>query len=516
MRKRAILLAIMLAAAPGLALAGGDAAKGKEIYEKRCWWCHGAKGAGDGPAAEFLNPPPRDFTSGVYKWKSTPFDEIIPTDEDFVKMVKGDINHNNIAGWNGMNGTSMPGWGDMLGTQDVNDVIAFIKSLAELGAPQKPAISISGAVSSSKESLERGQKVFKDRCTECHGEEGRGDGTKKLKDDLGFRTWPRNLTKPFTFRVSNKAKDIYTRITVGIPGTQMPSFADPSSQKKLTDEERWDVANYVASIEAPYKKPTESTVINALRVEGEVPDKHDDPAWEKAKYTSFYMVPQLIAAERHFTPSLDTISVKAVYNDKEVAMLVAWDDRTKSLPGNAKAIEIADGDVFEDAVAVQWPVTIPQESEKPYFGMGDAMLPVNIWYWKSESGAGQPQSFKLLNSKGIKDREERDPASVGLKYSATYDKGTWRVVMKRPLKTGDASKDIQFEEGKFIPVAFAAWDGSNKEKGSKHEMTTWCWILMQPPTGSSVYVWPIIVGCIILGAELAWLKSTRGRKKTGE
>lgn len=494
---------------PGAGLAAGNPDKGKEVYDKRCWWCHGEKGDGKGPSAEFLNPPPRDFTAGVYKWKSTPFDEITPSDDDFAKMIKGGRTHNSIAGWTGMNDTSMPGWSDMLGDQEVSDLTAYIKKLGGLEAPQKPPVSLSGEIKPSKESIEKGAKIFKDRCSECHGEAGRGNGTKKLKDDWGARTWPRDLTKAWSFRVSNDPKDIYTRVTAGIPGTQMPSFADPGSNKKLTDEERWDVANYANSLDAAYKKPGDNTVINAVRLDGELPDKADDPAWDKAAFKSYYMVPQIIANDRHFNPSLDSISVKALYNDKDMALLLEWDDRTKSLPGDAKSIEIADGDVFEDAVAVQWPVKIPAESEKPYFGMGDASWPVNIWFWRSESGEGAPQAVKLMNSKGMKEREERDVKEAGLTATGVYDKGAWRVIMRRPLKTGNAEKDIQFEEGKFIPVAFAAWDGSNREKGSKHEMTTWVWILMQPKTGSSVFMWPVIVAAILAGAELLWLASAR-------
>lgn len=509
--KGAVALALFLAVASSAALAG-DAQKGKEIYDKRCWWCHGEQGAGDGPSAELLNPPPRDFTSGVYKWKTTPFDEMAPTDDDFARMIKGGMGHNSIAGWTGMNGTSMPGWADMLSDKEVAGLTAYIRQFAELGPPQKPFISIpSGSV--SKEGMERGKKIFQDRCSECHGEEGRGDATKKLKDDSGFRTWPRDLTKAWTFRVSNDPKDIYTRVSVGIPGTQMPSFADPSNTKKLTDEERWDVANYVSSLDAPYKKPGDNTVINAKRLDGALPENPEDPAWEQVRFTSLYMVPQLIAKERHFTPSLDSISVKAVYNDIEIALLLEWDDRTRSLPDNQKAVEIADGVVYEDAVAVQWPVKLPEEGEKPYFGMGDAALPVNIWQWKSEASSTSPQVVKLLNAKGFKNVEERDASKAGLKAAGIYNKGTWRVVMKRPLTGGDPEKDIQFSEGRFIPVAFAAWDGSNQEKGSKHEMTTWYWILMQPGTSGTVYVWPAVVGILILGFELVWLKSARGRKK---
>lgn len=43
-----------------------DAAKiaeGRALYEQRCVSCHGLGGKGDGPAAAYLNPKPRDHTS---------------------------------------------------------------------------------------------------------------------------------------------------------------------------------------------------------------------------------------------------------------------------------------------------------------------------------------------------------------------------------------------------------------------------------------------------------------------
>ena len=54
------LLVSLFMTAPVLA-AGGDAEKGKIVYEKRCIWCHGAEGDGLGAAEKFLNPPPRNF-----------------------------------------------------------------------------------------------------------------------------------------------------------------------------------------------------------------------------------------------------------------------------------------------------------------------------------------------------------------------------------------------------------------------------------------------------------------------
>jgi mono/diheme cytochrome c family protein len=48
-----------------------DAAKGKQVYEIYCVTCHGPKGDGQGPVGKTLNPPPRDFTMGDFKYGGT-------------------------------------------------------------------------------------------------------------------------------------------------------------------------------------------------------------------------------------------------------------------------------------------------------------------------------------------------------------------------------------------------------------------------------------------------------------
>ena len=478
----------------------GTAAKGKEIYEKRCTWCHGAEGDGAGAAKDRLNPPPRDFTSGNYKIRSSDFADPTPNDEDIFRMVR-----------DGMPGTAMPGWSDIVSEQDMWDLVAYVKTFAKYEKPPAKQVDFGTQIKSSAESIEKGKKLFEDgdRCVECHGKTGKGSAGKRLKGDNGERTWPRNLTKPWTFRGSNDPKDIFTRISTGIAGTAMPSFADPSSKKKLTDEERWHVANYVASLAKNKDKMVnaENTVIKADVVEGELPNTPDDERWEKSTPTTFYTVPQIIGGERYFTPSNDTITVRAMYNNKMIAMLLEWDDRTKSIPGDELAGKIADAPLEEDGVAVQLPVTIPKEMQKPYFGMGDAAHPVNIWHWKSGT-TGATETVSLLNSKGFKEIEKRDAAGVGLKAKASYSDGTWKVLMYRPLTTSTPDKDIQFSEGRFIPIAFAAWDGSNNsEKGSKHTMTTWYWLLLKPATGAKPLITALIVAGLFVGGLLWWARS---------
>ena len=67
---RLALSTALLAAAP-LALAGieqGNAAKGKTLYTTYCVTCHGATGDGQGVVGKTLDPPPRDFTKGDFKF----------------------------------------------------------------------------------------------------------------------------------------------------------------------------------------------------------------------------------------------------------------------------------------------------------------------------------------------------------------------------------------------------------------------------------------------------------------
>ncbi len=470
----------------------GDAEKGEAVYVKRCLQCHGEEGDGLGPAAERLNPPPRDFTLGLFKIISSAFDADLPNDDDLFRMVR-----------DGMPGTAMPGWSDLLSDNDMWNVIAYIKTFAELEGEPEGQVDYGVQVNSSPESIAAGKKFFHadDRCSECHGAEGKGDAIKKLKNDNGERTWPRNLTKPWTFRASNDPKDIYTRISAGIPTTQMPSFADPKSKKKLSIEERWNVANYVASLAKTVRvvRP-ENTVIQAVRIESALPSSPDDPAWDKAPPSTFFMVPQIVGKTRFFKAANDTVSVRALYNLKNVSLHLEWDDRTKSIPGDAEAQKISDEELAEDAIAVQFPNTIPDGMEKPYFLMGSAAKPVTLWRWSSGTKEKQ-ETVALIDAKGIGEQKPRDTA--GLTAKGSYRNGTWRVVMTRPLTTAAANKDLQFEEGRFIPIAFFAWDGSNSEAGSQHAMTTWYWLLLKPSTGSRPLI-AAILAALLIGALLIW------------
>lgn len=87
----------------------GDARKGKAVYEKSCVLCHGPQGRGDGPVGKTVTPPAADFTSAASKKK---------TDAELLAVIE-----------NGRPLTAMVGWKGQLSEAEIQDVLAYVKSL---------------------------------------------------------------------------------------------------------------------------------------------------------------------------------------------------------------------------------------------------------------------------------------------------------------------------------------------------------------------------------------------------
>lgn len=461
------------------------ASDGKEIYLKYCASCHGTEGKGNGPASEFLLPRPRNLTDGVYKWRTTSFDDYYPAEDDIFNTIK-----------KGLAGTAMPGWNDVLSDDEINSLVKYLKELSKIENPEKGKVSFPPSFPPGTESVLKGKALFKERCAECHGRQGRGDSMKRLKDDWGFLTVPRDLSKPWTFRAGSGAKDVYARISVGIPGTQMPSFDDPENKKSLSDEEKAYVVNYVSSLSRPEIRPTGDNVVRAKMVKGPLPEAFNNTLWEKSPYANFYVFPQFFSGERLFTPTIDSISARALYNENEIAFLLEWHDPVKSVPGDKKSVELSGNEPFEDAVALEFPV-----EARPFFGMGDEAKGVMVWQWKS-GGVNASQETRIIGYKGPKNAVEKENV---VKAFGEYEDGAWRVIMKAPLKTDS----LEFKAGEFTSISFAAWDGSNAERGSKHVMTGWNWVALEEDDASKKVFFPLAVFILVFGLEIIVIRSVK-------
>ncbi len=450
-----------------------DADAIEAVYMKRCSQCHGEDGDGLGVAADRMYPAPRDFTLGLFKYKTTDADSEFPTDADFRKTIM-----------EGLPGTAMPAWKTLLTDAEVTGLIQLIKEFGgweeedpedlspiEMGTP--PAVV-------TPELLAQGRKQFIAACVQCHGDAGRGNITsgKRLKDDAQARIWPRNLTRPETWRWTKTTQDVFQRLSAGIPGTPMPEHTSTMSL-----EDRWAIANYVMTLRDQATPLTQGdSVIRGLRVDGDLPTDPADEIWNTAPSMTFAMAPNIIKEPRLFTSLNDMVTVRVLYNDQDIAFRVDMDDRTYSVPGSdlEKAYRLDGVEPTRDAVALQFPAALSGTNEKPYFRLGDKKNPVNLWYWAAPSEEpASPAIVEIRDAKGQNKAPKARADSSALAANGVWKDGQWRVVFKRPLKT-DAAQDLQFEEGVYTPIAFADWDGLNGEEGLRQAFTAWYWVLLEP------------------------------------
>jgi len=231
---------------------------------RKCRVCHGVSGDGQGPAAEYLQPKPRDYRKGVFKFTSTLYG-IKPVRADLVRVIR-----------KGAKGTSMPAF-PFLSDEDVEAIIDYVLVLAHRGELERSLLieaESEGEIDPeyvpdivaevlarwseaqdnyitpltqeplfTEESIALGKRAFFSRdCVKCHGPDGSG----KTRDNVGVDTWGNktraaNLTAGM-FHGGHRPIDIYRRIATGINGTPMPQFLDALREELDTI---WHLVHFV-------------------------------------------------------------------------------------------------------------------------------------------------------------------------------------------------------------------------------------------------------------------------------
>ena len=210
--------------------------RGAQVFAENCSACHGEAGDGAGMCAPFQLPQPRDFTKGIFRFKSTE-SAALPTDEDLFKTVSA-----------GLHGTGMPPWRFLLSDQDRWAVVHYVKTFSDRfdeQAPGKP-IDLGSAPELTAERIEKGRELYvQGGCGQCHGPLGYGDGPSSaaLVDDFGKPVFPRNFHKIGQYKRGFTVEDIALTIHTGNNGTPMPSYRDA-----FTAEQIWELAGYIQSL----------------------------------------------------------------------------------------------------------------------------------------------------------------------------------------------------------------------------------------------------------------------------
>ncbi len=237
------------------------AAAGAPIYAQHCTTCHGVQGKGDGPAAALREPRPRNFTRGLFKFKTSVPDEM-PFDDDLYRTVS-----------QGIPAAGMPAYGDLTAFERWA-LVAYVKTLTKhvlddgrvidhfKRSPAQTRLKFPADPGPGAVDLAKGRELFQSKigCVACHGTTGRGDGPSAatLVDVFDHPIAVPDIERgEVSFKSGHRPDDIYRILVSGMAGTPMPSFSS-----SLGEADRWNLAHYITSLYKPLP-PGERTFLTA-------------------------------------------------------------------------------------------------------------------------------------------------------------------------------------------------------------------------------------------------------------
>ncbi len=187
------------------------AATGKHVFARACAACHGPGGRGDGPAAEDLDPPPRDLTSRRFRFRTTPTGSL-PRPEDLKRTIRL-----------GLPGTAMAGYGDLFSEAELDGLVAFVYGLH--GNPEPPRELVLTAPS-GRDATAEGRAIYLiSGCWTCHGldGDGRGPASATLVDELDRPMKLLDLRYD-PLKGGRDLESVVRTLRTGLNGAPMPSY----------------------------------------------------------------------------------------------------------------------------------------------------------------------------------------------------------------------------------------------------------------------------------------------------
>ncbi|TDJ60347.1 MAG: c-type cytochrome [Nitrospina sp.] len=461
-------------------------ARGRNIYLHMCAFCHGEDGNGGGIATDYLYPWPRDFRKGIFKFRSTPTGTLV-RDEDIYRTITL-----------GVAGTAMPAWGDALSPEDTWALVNLIKSFSKRFRKEAPGQAIKiEPVASTPERIARGKELFfQNKCNDCHGDSGKGDGrlADSLIDAWRHAVFVHDITNPNHFKAGRQPEAIYRTISTGLDGTPMESYSH------LPEQDRWALVHFIRSrFSKDFQKAEFETDIYSKYVSFELDTDPYSPVWKDVASTNLVLRP--LSARRD---AVEVINFASVNNGEVIAIRLKWKDATKDGFVENRS------DVYTDGAAVQLAlgaVTLHTHGHnEPFFGMGNRGKPVNIWHWRagleetleasedSEYLGGvdmdalifggimsnpvtrllstAQNSVDELNAEGFGTITPQLPEFQNVEGAGEWQDGEWTVVFLRTLESR-GKWDAVLKIDTPVLVAFAVWDGVKDDRNGRKVITVW-------------------------------------------
>lgn len=254
---------------------------GRISYQRYCSGCHGEKGDGNGPAAAFLFPRPRDFTlsKSNFKFGSTPAGAL-PLDEDLLRTITY-----------GLAGTAMPGW-KFLSTAEREALVRYLKTFSQKWVDFPPSKSITFHPnpfsmdpqddSDRKRAIALGEEIYhgKAGCWACHLSYVDASRLKEISAklnkplirvnfssvELKADSWDQIIPPPEFKTMKLKSvrglQDLYRVIASGVGGTAMPTW-----DGSLNGEELWALTLYVNALIEQGKSERWASLVQATKKE---------------------------------------------------------------------------------------------------------------------------------------------------------------------------------------------------------------------------------------------------------
>ena len=122
-------------------------------------------------------------------------------------------------------------------------ILGLVVALPPLTIPAYPETYRRPLVPFDAISVANGAVLYAEHCVECHGHQGKGNG---IKSRTLSTKLPDLLTEPHT--AEHTPGDFYHWISYGMINTDMPGYAE-----KFSDEDRWDLVNFVHALSRGYQ-----------------------------------------------------------------------------------------------------------------------------------------------------------------------------------------------------------------------------------------------------------------------
>jgi mono/diheme cytochrome c family protein len=486
---------------------------GKVLYTQHCANCHGDQGDGNGPAARFLYPRPRNFGEAKFRLATTA--NSMPTDDDLMRVIT-----------RGMPGSAMFPFGH-LSEGERQSLVAYVRELTltsfvdgakreaekagekvnidELKRDAAEVLKAGDRVAipanwpkADAASIARGKESYLKTCAACHGLTGKGDGVQDQKNGDGTPTAPRDFTRGI-FKGSRDREQLFVRIALGMAGTPMPATQD------VSPEAMCDLVNFIQSLspsDAQSQVEHNRTTLTARKSATPIGDAIAETTWAAAAPARIVVSP--LWWRNYAEPEL---TIRALHDGKSLALRLSWHDETC----NDRIIKPDD---FEDMAAVQ----LFQGAAEPFLGMGAANAALDLWLWRASwqkprdfsanqaddypfdsplyrerlktlgkpapdfqtaHAVGNPQARTdpaatagNLTAKGFGSTTFRPRVSQLVTAKSNWSNGNWTVELRRPLSVA-ANDGLALGPGSRCSIAFALWDGAAHDRNGQKLVSIW-------------------------------------------